>query len=87
MLRIDRRAIESKVANAPRLRRDQPARVIISRGLSDVDRVADAIDHIEIVAGEGGTEERLLIAQAQIDTAENGGRTFEPFPQRLARQP
>ena len=38
---------------------------VVARGLGDVDRVLDAIDHIEIVSREGGTEERLLIAQAQ----------------------
>ena len=37
---------------------------VVARGLSDVDGVVDAIDHVEIVAGEGGTEERLLVAQA-----------------------
>jgi hypothetical protein len=51
------------------LRRNQRARFVVANGLRDVDRVVDAIDHIEIVTGEGGTEERLLTKLVRIDAA------------------
>ena len=64
--------------------RDLRARIVVARGLSDVDGIVDAIDHVEIVSREGGTEERLFVAEARIDAAENGRRAFEPFAERRA---
>ena len=81
---VDRRAVEPQVTYPARARGDKRARFVVARGLSDVDGVADAIDHIEIVAGAAGTEERLLTTLVGIDAAEYGRRAFEPFLERRA---
>src|SRR5208282_1418408 len=73
-----------QIANPARLRLDKHTRFVVAGGLSDVDGVLDAVDHIEIVAGEGWTEQRLLVARTRIDAAKDGRRPFEPFPERRA---
>ena len=57
---------------------------VVAGGLGHINGVLDAVDHVEIIAGEGGTQQRLLVARRRIDPAEYRRRSLEPFPERGA---